>query len=382
MPATSRAARSGEFERALDRYAGIPLLFCLGLLRRRRTLPAAPRRIGVLQPTAIGDMFLISGLLRHLHERFPQAELHIFHGPSNAAALALLPVDTVGHCCRFKEPWQALREIRAAELDVLINCAPWTRLTALLTALSGARATLGFRSAGQHIHPAFDIAVPYAPDRHEIENHRALAEQFGRLDRYRPSVRLREPPLPIDLPFSRLVLLHVAAGGSRAQQKSWPAERWAALARLLVARGWVVAFTGTEADAPTIDPILAAARLPPEQGRSLAGRLSLPQLAHVLARARLLVTVDTGLLHLAAALDSPVLGLHGPTRFERWGACNAAATGLNAPHPAAGYIHYGFERHREGDAIMHSLSVDAVAAAALAWLEPRMAEQGAVASVA
>ncbi len=377
-------ARSSEFERAVDRYAVIPLLYCLGLLRRRRALPAAPRRIGVIQPTAIGDMFLISGLLRHLREQMPDAEIHVFHGPSNAAAIALLPVDVVGHCCVFKKPWQALRELRRARLDVLINCAPWTRLTALLTMLSGAGATIGFRSAGQHIHPAFDIAVPYEHDRHEVENHRAVAEHFGPLEIYQPSVRLREPARPSNLPFADLVLLHIAAGGSRARQKSWPAANWAALARRLAARGWVVGFTGAPADAAAIASVLAAAELPPERCFSLAGRLSLPQTAHLLARARLLVTIDTGLAHLAAAVDGAVIGLHGPTRFERWGACNAGATGLNAPHPAAGYINFGFEQHPQGDEIMATLSVDMVVKAVLSRLDPnggshRQRDGGAIA---
>ncbi len=362
-------ARSSEFERWVDRHAGIPLLVLLGLLRRRRPLPARPRRIGVIQPTAIGDMFLISGLLLHLRDRWPDVELHVFHGPSNTAALALLPVDVVGHRCLFAKPWQALRELRSARLDVLIDCAPWARLTALLTALSGAKATVGFRSAGQHIHWAFDLAVPYRADRHEVENHREVAELFAPLPEYRPSVRLREPARPVPLPFERLVLLHVAAGGSRARQKSWPAEHWAALARRLAEQGWVVGFTGAASDAAVIAPIVAAARLPPDRCVSLAGTMGLTQLAHTMLRARLLVTIDTGLAHLASALGCPVVGLHGPTRFERWGAKGPAATGVNAPHAAAGYIHYGFEQHRLQDAIMPSLSVDAVFTAVAARLE-------------
>ena len=373
-------ARSSEFERAVDRYVGIPLLALLGLARRRRALPAAPRRIGVIQPTAIGDMFLITGLLRHLHEQLPESEIHIFHGPSNAAALALLPVEVVGHCCIFKAPWQALGELRRARLDVLINCAPWTRLTALLAALSGARATLGFRSAGQYIHAALDVAVPYSPTRHEVENHRALAERFGPIDEYRLGVRLREPPRPSDLPFDRLVLMHIAAGGSRAAEKSWPAAHWAGLARRLTDRGWVVGFTGAPADTAAVQQIVAATRVSPDRCLSLAGQLSLPQLAHVLARARLLVTIDTGVAHLAAAAGCAVVGLHGPTSFGRWGARNALSTGLNAPHPAAGYIHYGFERHADGAAIMPSLSVDAVFAAVVARLDMVRADAVAAAT--
>jgi ADP-heptose:LPS heptosyltransferase len=360
--------RSSELHRMADRYLGIPLLGCLGLLRRRRPLPASPRRIGVIQPTAIGDMFLISGLLLHLHRLLPQAELHVFHGPTNEAALALLPVDVIGHTCRFGRPWQALRTLRAADLDILIDCAPWARMTALLTALAGARATIGFRSPGQHIHPAFDIAVPYRDDRHEVDNHRDIANLFGPLDDYRPSVRLREPPQPSALPLARLVLMHVAAGGSRARQKSWPAEHWSALARRLAEDGWVIGFTGAAGDRAAIAPIIAATGLPQDQCFSLAGTLNLTQLAHLLDRARLLVTIDTGLAHLASAVGCAVVGLHGPTRFARWGARGPNASGIDSPHPAAGYINYGIEQHEMQDAIMPSLTVESVYAAVSARL--------------
>jgi ADP-heptose:LPS heptosyltransferase len=362
-------ARSSDVERAFDRTAGSAAVFLVGLLRRRREWPAAPHRVGVIQPTAIGDVVLMSGLLRHLRHMLPGVELHVFHGPSNAAALPLLPADVVGHCCAFKRPWRTLAALRGARLDVLINCAPWTRLTALLTALAGAHA-MGFRSAGQYTYPAYDVAVPYSPTRHEVENHRALAELFGPLDEYRPSVRLpdRSPGVVPAVPASRLVLMHVTAGGSRAREKSWPAANWAMLARRVADQGWVVGFTGAAEDEAAVRQIADAARVAPDRCFSLAGRLSLPDLAALLARVRLLVSIDTGIAHLAAAVGGQVIGLHGPTRFERWGARNDRSIGLNAPHPAAGYIHFGFEKHPQGDRIMATLSVDAVAAAVFSRL--------------
>lgn len=356
-------ARSTELERTLDRLIGIPVLALVGLMRRNRRLPPAPSRIGVIQPTAIGDMVLISGLLLHLHRCFPNAELHLFHGPSNEAALPFLPAETIPHCCNFKRPLATLREVRGAGLDILVDCAPWTRLTALLTTLSGAKATAGFNALGQYAHFGFDIQVPYLSNRHETENHRALAARFGSIEAYVPTLRRIERAPSFPLPYDRLILMHAAAGGSRAKQKSWPVDHWAALARRAVGEGWVVAFTGAPADRDAVARIVAAAGLPESRCLSLAGRLDLIELAYALVHARLLVTVDTGVAHLAAALDCRVVGLHGPTRFSRWGACNPRAIGLDAPHPASGYINYGFETHPDGDEIMASLTVDRVSEA-------------------
>ncbi len=355
-----QVSRSGQIERALDRYVGIPLVFLGALVRRNRSLPESPTKIGIIQPTAIGDMILISGLIDHLRKCFPKAEIHIFHGASNQDAVLFLPANVISHCCKFKKPLRTLVTLRDANLDVLINCAPWTRLTALLSGLSGA-SVVGFRSEGQFIHPLFDVKVPYLYSRHETENHRAIAEIFGPLPDYSLTLRKIEQQPDIVIPYDRIVLFHIAAGGSRAKQKSWPYKNWAILANNLIAKGWIIGFTGVDKDIDSIKSVIDFGNLKKNGYIILAGKLNLIEMAYVLNRAQLLVTIDTGIAHLAAALGSNMVGLYGPTRFERWGAFNSdSAIGLNAPHPAAGHLHFGFERHPQEDEIMASLSSDIV----------------------
>jgi ADP-heptose:LPS heptosyltransferase len=366
--------RSTQFQRHLDRALGIPLIFLIGLFGRHRALPDAPRRIGIIQPSAIGDMVLISGLLLHLRQCYPEAEIHVFHGPYNGAAVQLLPIKVTAHSCVFTQPLATLRQLRGADLDVLINSAPWTRLTASLAAMSHARTKVGFRSAGQYIHPAFDIAVPYLNDRHETENHRAVAELFAPLAEYTLQLSTTDRPPTLDLPYDRLILMHMFPGGSCAKQKSWPAENWIELAQRIVKKGWVVGLTGAPADREAADRILDLAALPKDRCVSLVGRLSLAELGNVIMRSRLLVTIDTGIAHLAAALNARVVGLYGPTRSARWGSRNERAICLNSPHAAAGYINYGFERHPQGDEVMASLSADVVEAAVEAVLKQIMLE--------
>lgn len=358
-------ARSREVLRQLDFWVGVPALGLAALLRPRRPLPAAPRRIGVISPTAIGDLILQTGLLAHLQETYPEAEIHLFHGPTNAGVVPLLPLrGVVARPCDFKQPLAIAAILRRARLDVLIDLTPWPRLTALCAAFSGA-STVGFDSERQFRHRAFDVAVPHLRARHETENLRAMAEVFAACAFYRPRLQL-DPAVPApSLPFERLVLCHISPGGSRALAKSWPAANWAELARRLVADGYAVGFTGTKADAAAVDSVLELAGLSAPAAFSLCGKLSLIELARALRAARLLVTIDTGVLHLGAALDAPTVALHGPTRSARWGASSAAALSLDAPHPAAGFIHFGFESHPQAGDIMASLSVDRVYQAAI-----------------
>jgi ADP-heptose:LPS heptosyltransferase len=112
-------------------------------------------------------------------------------------------------------------------------------------------------------------------------------------------------------------VLHPTA---RWETKLWEGERWRSLAAALTAAGIGTVFTGSATDTPTIAGICAG--LGP-RSRSLAGRLSLKHLAAVLARADLVVTVDSGPMHVAAAVGTRVLALFGPTDPARTGPLGA-----------------------------------------------------------
>jgi len=116
-----------------------------------------------------------------------------------------------------------------------------------------------------------------------------------------------------------LVLLHP---GSDWACQQWLPERWSALADGIAAAGpFRLAFTGSSGDGPLIDGIQARMSAP---SVSLAGRLSLAELAALLRRTALLVTVDSAVFLLARAEGTPVLVLAGPSHPERVGGAGAA----------------------------------------------------------
>ena len=110
--------------------------------------------------------------------------------------------------------------------------------------------------------------------------------------------------------------------------KVWPAERFVALAGALTAPGAPLAGARPvllggpgAAERAMAAPVIAA--LP--EALDLVGRLSLPEAAALLARARLFVGHDSGLMHLSAAAGAPTLGLFGPTPAGEYGPVGAAA---------------------------------------------------------
>jgi ADP-heptose:LPS heptosyltransferase len=96
--------------------------------------------------------------------------------------------------------------------------------------------------------------------------------------------------------------------GAASRARRWPAERWAAVAS---AAGERVVITGTRAERLLAQRVAAIAGLP--QRAVLAGRTDLRALAAGVASARRVVSGDTGVAHLAAALGTPVVALFGPT---------------------------------------------------------------------
>ena len=103
----------------------------------------------------------------------------------------------------------------------------------------------------------------------------------------------------------------------------------------------------------------------------------MPELCFVLEHSRLAISVDTSPLHLASAVGRPVVGLHGPSRSRQWGAISPNSRSIDAAHPSAGYIQFGFEDHPRAREIMRSISVDEVYKAASSLLASDKSRAGA-----
>jgi ADP-heptose:LPS heptosyltransferase len=135
------------------------------------------------------------------------------------------------------------------------------------------------------------------------------------------SSRLELPPDVRDhaarlLARARSPIVGVHASGGRAV-KQWPAERFGEVARRLIAdRGATIVLTGSAADRPLVDAVKGS--LPAGRVIDVAGTLDLPALGAVLERLDLLVTGDTGPMHLAHAVGTPIVAVFGPSAPARY----------------------------------------------------------------
>ena len=295
--------------------------FTLG--RRMRSPLHDARRLLVVLPSWVGDAVMATPCLQALRSDLPDARIHLMGRPGLQAVLDGLPVFDEFHVHDMRGwlgPFTGARRFRAMRLDAVL-LLPNSPRSALFALAAGAPLRLGWGRDGRswllsHALPAprdgrprsavdsyADLAA-WALQRPVGDRIVALACSPGQAE---AGQRLLEGlPRPV-------VLLNP---GANRTDKRWPADRFAALARELVAstRG-SVAVTGGPAEAELVRAVVSHAG---DGCVNLIDRgVSLGSLKGAIAAADLLVTNDTGPRHLAAGLGTRCVSLFGPTD-PRW----------------------------------------------------------------
>jgi lipopolysaccharide heptosyltransferase I len=212
------------------------------------------------------------------------------------------------------------RELRDTRYDRVLDCQGSVKGALWISRVRADRKT-GYGPGIRHSEGSWwvlDERVPVVPEgTHALDRSLRLLEAVG----------LPRLPLRYDVPIGpdherEAAELLGAAGLAGAQPfiaihpmtrwrtKNWAPDRFARTADALVARGWPVLWTGGAADRPALDAIAARMR---EPSARLDGRTSVMTLAALLRRARVVLCTDTGPMHLAAAVGTPVVALFGPT---------------------------------------------------------------------
>jgi len=298
-----------------------------------RLADARPRRMAVVRALQLGDLLCAVPALRALRAAFPNAELTLV-----GLAWAREFVDRFDdYLDAFLElpGWPGLPEVlpRVEEVPAFLATAQRTRfdvalqmhgsggVTNPLTILLGARVTCGFFRAGEYC-PDPGRFLPYPEEVHESETLLRLLDFLG-VQRRGDAL---EFPLRSD-DFAELRSLDGAGElvrgayacvhpGGRDADARWPPDRFAAVADELARRGLRVVLTGTAAEAHVIDRVVAGMRSEP---LVLAGRTGLGTLGALLSEARLVVSNDTGVAHLAVALAAPSVVVYREHQLVRWG---------------------------------------------------------------
>ncbi len=244
-----------------------------------------------------------------------------------------------------------VRAMRAERLDAMLDFSSWQRLTAFYSMMAGAKFTAGFRTAGQYRGRGYDVGVEHRDDRHEVENFRALLRAVGIYASLEPKVsgfRWVGAGKPARVVF------HLWASGQRSGLREWPEERWVELAGRLAGEfggDTVFVVTGSPADAVRTEPFVEKLRGAGLRAEAFVGVDGFRGLAAMLTGAQVVVSVNTGVMHLAAIVGAPTVSINGPNRNGRWGPVGPRALGVEAPGAGCGYLHLGFDFDGAGDGL-------------------------------
>lgn len=345
------AERGQTWLRVLDRWLGIPLTVPAMLMRRvERRSRTLSGRIGILCLGAIGDLLLLSGLVDGIKRHAPECSIDLMVSSANAVALPLIPDISAHFTAPLRRVDKFIVYARQRRFDVFFDAGQWARVGSLIAAFSGASLTVGFRTGGQYRSLPYDIAVEHSGERHETENFLALGRAVWPALTGKPHLVL---PAWNGRDIDKTVYCHMwPAPGRGRELKQWPPQLWAALVEKLLESGYVVKLTGAKADADECRNFLQKYFPDEASAQSIAGKTNLVELAGLFQKATAIVSVNTGIMHLAALSGAPCIGLHGATNPLRWGPVGENCVSLLPRGGECGYLNLGFEYpHSLGNAM-------------------------------
>jgi len=298
--------------------------------------PEPPAKILIIKPSALGDIVHTLPFLAALRTTFPAAEIHwvvarglhtFLEGHPMINRLWIMDKERWKQLSRFRESIQEINSFRKGlaneHFDVSIDLSGLLR-SGLITFAAGARYKLGFSDSDEGSPFFYTHTVEGGRQIHAIDRYLKLAALMG-CDATQVSHPM--PPYPADTPLlsslpDRFCVIAPSAG---KEANRWPAERFGALAASLSLPSVVIS---SKADAEVVATVVATSN---GMAINLAGKTGLKELVALIARARFLISNDTGPMHIAAALGVPVFAIFGPANPVRTGPYGSIHTVIQEP---------------------------------------------------
>ena len=362
--------------RILDTYVGIPLLYLLRCFKRalHPALHSRVRgnydRILLIKFWGIGNLCMMLTSVRALKSAYPDTTIDLLTLESNKDAAAstgafsqVYLIDTSGFFRFLATSLHTVKHLRSTGYDCIIDFEQFAKYSAILTALIGAKDTVGFITEDQHRHFLYGAPVLYDNNIHVTRSYHALVRAAGAHDRdhvqaqgsaplFSENIQIEDGAQRLGIDSDRIVVVMHIGTSDNFKERRWPIEYYARLADLLIARcGVQIVITGLPEEASIgtafMDRVQAADKV-----IDTVGRLSFREFIALIRMSDLVITADTSPVHLASAMGVPVVGLYGPNTpllYGPWGtndlvfyqqlACSPCITNFNAKmhvcrHPA------------------------------------------------
>jgi len=347
-----------QTQRWIDRWVGQVLCAVVSLWarlvsgRQAVRMPANPRHILVILLSEMGSVVLAGPMFAALRQRYPGVTLHVLQLKKNQEVAKLLGLARPEHLHALDDSaglgllgdiWRVSQALRALPLDAVIDCELFSRVSSLMSYLSGAPLRVGFTphtQEGLYRGSFINRAIPYNPYQHITKQFLSLVDALD--DAAMPrnkAAPIRELPADTGLmvPFEptellayqqkmladhpalagrKVVLLY--AGGGLLPERAWPTNHYAAVARGLCTAGHAVGLIGLRDDAELARQLQA--QVNSAACVDLTGYTrSIRELLMLFHAASLLITNDGGPGHFASLTPIRTMVFFGPETGRLYG---------------------------------------------------------------
>ena len=334
--------------RRIDRFAGIPFCWVLGLFlllfpsRRKTSYDGGVRNVLVIKFFGMGSILLSTPALRLIKESSPGVQISYLSFTAQRELLDRIPlvdnvltVDSDSIRGFLIDVLHVLREIRRLQFDAVFDFEFFSKFSTLLSGATRAPIRIGFELPTRWRSLVLTHQVRLSKDRHVIEafcdqvrilGNRCAAPEVEAPTTDREDTRRLDEKLP--LKNGPIICVNVNAGETFLERR-WTPQKFAALIdSLRVSRpGTDLVFLGIRSERSYVQHVLDQI---PESDHcfNAAGLLSIGELISLLSRCDLLISNDSGPLHLAAALGTRCVGLYGPESPQFYGPISGSVTAI------------------------------------------------------
>ena len=297
----------------IDKIIGTLAVGCVARPLPAKT-PKILRSILFIRPGGIGDAVLLIPAIDALKRKFPDAVITILAEKRNSSVFNLSPF--MNKVLLYDKPLGLLKAVQGS-YDVVIDTEQWHRLSAVIARLTRAPFSVGY--ATNERKRLFNHPVPYSHDDYEADSIKNLLgpldiagnEEIGSLFLVVPLVA-REKAETLLGTLAEKSFITIFPGASIPERR-WGAAKFAAVAQRLSTKGFPTVVVGGRLDERDGEKIVAE-----QAGMNLAGKTSLAETAAVIEKSSLLLSGDSGILHIGVGLGKSTVSLFGPGIARKW----------------------------------------------------------------
>ncbi len=338
--------------RKIDSFFGNPILWVMGKLYSKDTTtritdhtPKQAQKVIITKFLGIGSTVLSIPLLQTLKAEGYQIAFWSFEGPAEliktlnlANEILVIKPTLLDFIPTLFRTWLQVRRFKA---QLFIDLEPTANFTSILAKSSGTKTRIGFQTNKPLREAIFTHLAKLDEQVHMTENFNGLIKSLGiqlakNNDHSSSSTNTTGETIKI--------LININAS-ELSWQRKWPNENWVTLChQLLEDRRVELYFSGSITETEAVTQVIKKIQ-PQERILNLAGKTSIASIIDIISDCQLVITVDSGLMHLASLTKTPIIALFGPESPKLYGPTNIQARSLSKELPCSPCLNAKNNKH-------------------------------------